>query len=185
MVSATRVPPKGVFVPSPTFFLPAASSPESLQAPVDTETQINHSIFLARAGITGIGILGSTGEAVHLSRSERSDLVVAVRKGLDEAGFPDYPLMAGVLTNGELDDTLQWLDDYAKAGAQWGLVLTPGYFGPAVPQDGLVEWYKVVADRSPIPILVYNYPGVTNGVHILPETYRELARHPKIVGVKM
>jgi 2-keto-3-deoxy-L-rhamnonate aldolase len=93
--------------------------------------------------------------------------------------------MAGVLTNGELDDTLQWLDDYAKAGAQWGLVLTPGYFGAAVPQEGLVEWYKVVADRSPIPILVYNYPGVTNGVHILPETYRELARHPKIVGVKM
>lgn len=181
------IPPKGVFVPSPTFFLPASAgaSHKIPQAPVDTETQINHSIFLANAGITGITILGSTGEAVHLSRSERSDLVSSVRRGLDKAGFSDYPLMAGVLTNGELEDTLQWLEDYAKAGAQWGLVLTPGYFGPAVPQQGLVEWYTLIADRSPIPILVYNYPGVTNGVQVLPETYRALANHPNIVGCKM
>lgn len=181
------IPPKGVFVPSPTFFLPASAgaSHKIPQAPVDTETQINHSIFLAKAGITGITILGSTGEAVHLSRSERSDLVSSVRRGLDKAGFPGYPLMAGVLTNGELEDTLQWLDDYAKAGAQWGLVLTPGYFGPSVPQEGLIEWYTLIADRSPIPILVYNYPGVANGVQVLPETYRALANHPNIVGCKM
>jgi 2-keto-3-deoxy-L-rhamnonate aldolase len=185
MSSPILIPPKGVFVPSPTFFHPAASSPDSLAPPVDVETQVNHSIFLARAGITGITLLGSTGEAVHLTREERISLTTAVRQGLDKAGFPDYPLMAGVLTNGELDETLQWLDDYAKAGAQWGLVLTPGYFGPAVSQEGLLEWYTKVADRSPIPILVYNYPGVTNGVQVLPETYRALARHPKIVGCKM
>ncbi|KAK4119822.1 aldolase [Parathielavia appendiculata] len=186
MSSTTLIPPKGVFVPSPTFFDLAASSLKgSLQPPVDTETQINHSIFLAQAGITGITLLGSTGEAVHLTRGERRHLVSTVRKGLDKAGYPDYPLMAGVLTNGELEETLQWLDDYHKAGAQWGLVLTPGYFGPAVSQEGLIEWYKIVADRSPIPILVYNYPGVTNGVQVLPETYRVLAQHPRIVGCKM
>ena len=185
MSSPTLIPPKGVFVPTPTFFLPASASSKSLQAPVDTESQIAHSLFLARAGITGLTLLGSTGEAVHLSRQERSALISAVRKALDKAGFYDYPIMAGVLTNGELDDTLQWLDDYAKAGAQWGLVLAPGYFGPAVPQEGLVEWFTAVADRSPIPILVYNYPGVSNGVQVLPETYRALAQHPRIVGCKM
>ena len=185
MTSPTLIPPKGVFVPTPTFFHPAASSPNTLQAPVDTETQIAHSLFLARAGITGLTLLGSTGEAVHLTRAERSALISAVRKGLDDAGFPDYPIMAGVLTNGELDDTLQWLDDYARAGAQWGLVLAPGYFGAAVPQEGLIEWFTVVADRSPIPILIYNYPGVSNGVQVLPETYRVLAQHPNIVGCKM
>ncbi len=185
MSSTAVIPPKGVFVPTPTFFLPASASPKSLQAPVDTETQIAHSLFLARAGITGLTLLGSTGEAVHLSRSERSALISAVRKALDNDGFQDYPIMAGVLTNGELDDTLQWLDDYAKAGAQWGLVLAPGYFGPAVPQEGLIEWFTAVADRSPIPILVYNYPGVSNGVQVLPETYRALAQHPRIVGCKM
>ncbi|KAK4233834.1 hypothetical protein C8A03DRAFT_19162 [Achaetomium macrosporum] len=185
MSPLTLIPPKGVFVPSPTFFHPAASSATSSQPDVDVETQVKHSIFLAKSGITGIVLLGSTGEAVHLTRAERSNLVSAVRKGLDDAGFPDYPLMGGALTNGELEETLQWLDDYAKAGAQWGLVLTPGYFGPAVSQDGLAEWYRIVADRSPIPILVYNYPGVTNGVQVLPETYRILARHERIVGCKM
>ncbi|KAL2023317.1 hypothetical protein VTK56DRAFT_3055 [Thermocarpiscus australiensis] len=186
MASPTRIPPKGVFVPSPTFFLPSSSSSSSssLQPPVDIQAQIDHSVFLARSGITGIVLLGSTGEAIHLTRTERRNLVSSVRKGLDDAGFPDYPLMAGVLTNG-LDETLEWLHDYAAAGAQWGLVLAPGYFGAAASQQGIAGWYRAVADRSPIPILVYNYPGVTNGVMVLPETYRELAKHERIVGCKM
>lgn len=183
MTSSTRIPPKGVFVPSPTFFHPATAA--SIQPAVDVQTQVDHSIFLARAGITGIVLLGSTGEAIHLTRAERLTLLSSVRKGLDGAGFPDYPLMAGVLTSGGLDETLEWLADSAEAGAQWGLVLAPGYFGPAVGQEGIVEWYKEVADRSPIPVLVYNYPGVTNGVQVLPETYRELAAHGNIVGCKM
>ncbi|KAK3367627.1 hypothetical protein B0H63DRAFT_84557 [Podospora didyma] len=182
MAAAAAVPPKGVFVPSPTFFHP--ESPSALQAAVDIPSQVAHSVLLAKSGITGIVLLGSTGEAIHLSRQERSDLVAGVRAGLDDAGFPGYPLMAGVLTNG-LDETLEWLNDYARAGAQWGLVLAPGYFGAAASQEGLRDWYVRVADRSPIPVLVYNYPGVTNGVTVLPETYTKLARHKNIVGCKM
>ncbi|KAJ4286002.1 hypothetical protein N0V88_008153 [Collariella sp. IMI 366227] len=185
MSPPTSIPPRGVYVPSPTFFGPSSSITKgSFQPPVDIEAQINHSLFLAKSGVTGLVLLGSTGEAVHLTRAERSSLVSSVRKGLTKAGFENYPIMAGVLTNG-IDETLEWLEDYAKAGAQWGLVLTPGYFGAAVSQEGIVEWYNVVADRSPIPILVYNYPGVTNGVQVLPETYRALAQHPRIVGCKM
>ncbi|KAK0610767.1 hypothetical protein B0T14DRAFT_606985 [Immersiella caudata] len=184
----TPIPPKGVFVPSPTFFLPLSSSSSSstpYQPTVDIATQVAYSVFLARSGITGIVLLGSTGEAIHLSSSERIDLVASVRKGLDDAGFPGYPLMAGVLTSGGIEETLQWLREYADAGALWGLVLAPGYFGAGVGQEGLKEWYETVADRSPIPILVYNYPGVTNGVTVLPETYTALARNEKIVGCKM
>jgi 2-keto-3-deoxy-L-rhamnonate aldolase len=98
--------------------------------------------------------MGSTGEAIHLSRAERFELISGVRKGLTDAGFPDYPIIAGVLTN-SVDDALEWLDDAMKAGAQWGLVLAPGYFGQAANQDNLREWYTLVADASPIPILMY------------------------------
>ncbi|KAK4653379.1 hypothetical protein QC762_507350 [Podospora pseudocomata] len=188
---STRIPPKGVYVPSPTFFLPrdssSSSSPESThgQLPVDISSQTSHSIFLARSGITGLVLLGSTGEAIHLSRTERASLVSGVRKGLDEAGYPNYPIMAGVLTNG-IDETLQWLDDYASAGADWGLVLVPGYFGAAATtQEGIVEYFREVAKRSRIPVLVYNYPGVTNGVVVQPETYTKLAGLENVVGVKM
>jgi 2-keto-3-deoxy-L-rhamnonate aldolase len=153
MASSTS-PPKGVFVPVPTFFKPAsASAAHDIEAKLDVESQVLHSVLLAKAGITGLVLLGSTGEAVHLSRSERYALVAGVREGLARAGFPDYPIMAGVLTNG-VDETLDWLEDYAKAGAQWGLVLVPGYFGPAVDQANIKEWFTVVADKSPLPILM-------------------------------
>jgi len=151
---AVRSPPPGVFVPVPTFFHPASAAEASaLQAPLDVETQVRHSVFLAERGITGLVLLGSTGEAVHLSRAERKTLISGVRKGLDAAGFPDYPIMAGVLTNG-VDETLEWLDDYKAAGAQWGLVLVPGYFGPSANQANIIEWYRLIADNSALPVLV-------------------------------
>lgn len=149
-------PPRGVFVPVPTFFRPSPSSSSpspTHQPPLDLPAQSAHALALARAGITGLVLLGSTGEAIHLTASERFDLVRAVRAALDAAGFTDYPIMAGVLANG-IDETLEWLADYARAGAQWGLVLAPGYFGGAVGQDGLREWYRVVAAASPVPILM-------------------------------
>lgn len=148
----TSSPPTGVFVPVPTFFKPASAS-KSLQPEIDVETQIKHSIHLAKNGIRGLVLLGSTGEAIHMSRQERFDMVSGVRKGLDEAGFKDYPIMAGVLIN-SVDEVLEWLQDFKKAGAQWGLVLAPGYFGPAANQENFREWFTLVADNSPIPILM-------------------------------
>ncbi|TVY19869.1 L-threo-3-deoxy-hexylosonate aldolase [Lachnellula arida] len=176
-------PPLGVYVPTVTFFQ-SSTPPGARQAPLDIETQIKHSIHLAKNGVRGLVLLGSTGEAIHLSRAERSELISGVRKGLTDAGFIDYPIIAGVLTN-SVDDALEWLDDVAKAGAQWALVLAPGYFGGAANQENLREWYKLVADASPIPILIYNYPGVTNNILVSLETYTELAAHPNIVGCKM
>ncbi|KAF2244879.1 aldolase [Trematosphaeria pertusa] len=179
----TSSPPTGVWVPVPTFFKPASSS-TSIQADIDVDTQIAHSVYLAKNGVRGLVLLGSTGEAIHMSKQERFDMVSGVRKGLNDAGFPDYPIMAGVLVN-SIDETLEWLEDFKKAGAQWGLVLAPGYFGAAANQDNIREWYTIVADRSPIPILVYNYPGVTNNIMVTPESYRILAQHKNIVGCKM
>jgi 2-keto-3-deoxy-L-rhamnonate aldolase len=146
-------PPPGVYVPVPTFFLPANNSSSSRQAPVDVATQVQHSVFLAKSGIRGLVLLGSTGEAIHLSSRERKDLIAGVRKGLSEAGFPEYPIIVGILTN-SVDDALDQLEDAKAAGAQWGLVLAPGYFGPVVTQENIREWYTLIADESPIPIMM-------------------------------
>lgn len=147
-----QVPPEGVFVPVPTFFQPATTPLSTTQPAVDVSTQVQHSIHLAKNGIHGLVLLGSTGEAIHLSRAERSELIAGVRDGLNHAGYVDYPIMAGVLTN-SLNEALEWLADAKEAGAQWGLVLAPGYFGPAANQENIQEWYNIVADASPIPIL--------------------------------
>jgi 2-keto-3-deoxy-L-rhamnonate aldolase len=148
----SRVPPDGVFVPVPTFFKDKPQAPD-LQPAIDVATQASHSVYLAESGITGLVLMGSTGEAIHMSSAERVDLISGVRKALDEAGYKDYPIMAGVLVN-SVDETLEWLRDAQQAGAQWGLVLAPGYFGGAVTQDNLVEWFSLVADNSPLPILL-------------------------------
>lgn len=149
---AVLIPEQGVYVPVPTFFQTQAQSP-SLQPSLDITTQAAHSVHLAKSGTTGLVLMGSTGEAIHLSRAERSSLISSVRKALDDAGFPKYPIISGVLIN-SIDETLEWLQDAAQAGSQWGLVLAPGYFGNFVNQKNLIEWYTIVADQSPIPIIM-------------------------------
>lgn len=151
--SAFKPPPPGVYVPVPTFFLRERTVSYTRQAAVDISTQVQHSIFLAKSGIRGLVLLGSTGEAIHLSATERKHLVAGVRDGLADAGFPEYPIIVGILTN-SVDDALEQLGDAKAAGAQWGLVLAPGYFGPVVTQENIREWYTVVADESPLPVMM-------------------------------
>jgi len=153
-MSAAMVPPSGVYVPVPTFFKSSIESSSALQPEIDVETQINHSVYLAKCGIRGLVLLGSTGEAIHMNRKERFELVSGVRKGLDEAGFHEYPIIAGVLVN-NLEEAIEWCKDFKEAGAQWALVLVPGYFGEQASQAGIQEWFTKVADNSPIPIVMW------------------------------
>lgn len=147
-------PPEGVYVPVPTFFVSkSASDYNAVAAPVDSITQGKHSVHLAKSGITGLVILGSTGEAVHLSNKERFVVLSEARKSLDDAGFKDYPILAGTATQ-NIEEAIDQLVDAKKAGSQWGLVLVPGYFSGAVTQAGIISWFNAIADKSPIPILV-------------------------------
>ncbi|KAL9086918.1 MAG: hypothetical protein Q9165_006924 [Trypethelium subeluteriae] len=178
-------PPSGIFVPVPTFFArKTAVDYNPTTPPVDIPTQVAHSLYLARAGIRGLVLLGSTGEAVHLTNADRNAVISGVRAGFDGAGFKDYPLIAGTAAQNITEVTTQ-LEGAKKAGAQWGLCLAPGYFASAVSQDGIEAWFKAVADASPIPILIYHYPGVSNSVPIPPTTIAKLSSHPNIVGCKL
>ena len=140
-------PPPGIYAPVPTFFLPSASQP------LDLSAQSSHALHLANSQITGLVLLGSMGEAVHLTNPERATVVRHVRQSLEHAGYKDYPLIAGTATQ-NVEDTVVQLTEAQEAGAQWGLVLAPGYFAASVTQDGIEAWYRAVADKSPLPIMV-------------------------------
>ena len=141
-------------MPVPTFFQPRGSpSYDAVASPVDVETQGAHAVYLAKAGITGLVVLGSTGEAIHLTDKERTVVLAGVRRALDDAGFPAYPIIAGTATQ-NIDDTVAQLAAAKDAGSGWGLVLVPGYFAAASTQEGIVRWFTAVADRSPIPIMM-------------------------------
>ncbi|KAF7874306.1 hypothetical protein EAF04_002978 [Stromatinia cepivora] len=178
-------PPPGVYVPVPTFFLPRSSpSYSSIASPLDTETQAAHSIHLARSGIKGLVVLGSTGEAVHLSNAERYTVLKGCRDALDKEGFGDVGIIAGTASQ-NIQDVVDQLGEAKRAGSAWGLVLVPGYFAGASTQEGIIEWFKAVANQSPIPIMIYHYPGVSNSVRVTPQTFTTLAAHPNIVGCKL
>jgi hypothetical protein len=151
-------PPAGVYVPVPTFFVSrTAQNYNAVAAPLDLETQARHSLHLAKSGITGLVLLGSTGEAVHLSDKERFEVLSAVRKAFDGGGFKEYPLIAGTAAQ-NIEVVVEQLKSAKEAGCQWGLCLVPGYFAGASTQQGIIQWFTAVADQSPIPVMMRVLP---------------------------
>lgn len=147
-------PPAGMYVPVPTFFVSKkAATYDPVSAPLDLATQVAHALYLAKAGIRGLVLLGSTGEAVHLHSRERFQIVFAVRQALEKEGFKDYPLIAGTATQ-NVEETLEQLRGARDASAQWGLCLVPGYFAATNSQESIIRWCTAVADQSPIPIMM-------------------------------
>lgn len=98
-------------------------------------------------------ILGSIGEAIHLTNAERNELITSQRQELDKAGFKDRPIIAGTATQ-NIGETLIQLEDAREAGAEYGMVLAPGYFASAASQQGITKWFQAVADKSPIPVMM-------------------------------
>lgn len=81
---------------------------------------------------------------------------------------------------------LELLRDAHTAGADSALVLPPAYFGKATTPSVIESFFAEIAEKSPLPIVIYNFPGVCNGVDLDSELITKLAlAHPKIVGVKL
>jgi len=70
-------------------------------------------------------VLGSTGEAVHLSNKERFNVLSAVRKAFDDEGFKEYPIIAGTAAQ-NIEEVIEQLKSAKEAGCQWVFVLCPG-----------------------------------------------------------
>ena len=90
------------------------------------------------------------------------------------------PVLAGAASN-DTRKAVELARACKQLGAAGTLQVTPYYTKPT--QAGLVAHFTAVADQSDLPVVVYNVPGRT-GVDLLPETVAELARHPKLVGIK-
>jgi 4-hydroxy-2-oxoglutarate aldolase len=130
------------------------------------------------AGVRGIVALGSNGEAPLLDERESDEVIAAARDAVPR----DRLLLAGTgreSTRGTIDASRR----AASLGADAVLVRTPSYFKPRMTTDAFVAHYSAVADATPIPVLLYNYPAVT-GVTFAPDAVRRLSQHPNIAGIK-
>ena len=93
---------------------------------VDVATIKKHAVRLAEAGLVGLVTIGSNGEAVHMSREEKTLVTRATREALNEAGFHDIPVIAGCTEN-SIRLTVELCKEAAAAGAEYALILPPSY----------------------------------------------------------
>lgn len=167
----------GIYVPTLAFF-------EHPSEDLDVSAVAKHAVRLAKAGLAGITVQGSNGEAAHLSHEERDTITRTTRQALDEAGFQHLPIIVGCAAQ-STRETIQLCREAKAAGGDYALILPPSYFKAAYTRETLIEYFQDVADASPIPFLIYNYPGAVSGIDLDSDALIHLAKHPKIVGCKL
>jgi L-threo-3-deoxy-hexylosonate aldolase len=150
---------------------------------VDLLTIRKHAVRLAEAGLVGLVTMGSNGEAVHLSLAEKTAITRATREALDEAGFHDVPVIVGA-SEQSIRGTIELCKESAAAGGEYALLVSPSYYRYAMDEATLYEYFTAVADGSPLPIILYNYPGAVAGIDLDSDLIIKLAKHPNIVGTK-
>ncbi len=128
--------------------------------------------------LAGVLVLGSNGEAAFLDDDENDRLVAAVRQEVPA----DRLLLVGAGRE-STRATIRASRQAAALGADAVLVRTPSYFKSQMTADALVAHFRAVADASPVPVLLYNLPGVT-GITLTVPIVAALADHPNIVGMK-
>jgi 4-hydroxy-2-oxoglutarate aldolase len=132
----------------------------------------------SKTPVAGLVVLGSTGEAIMLSDDERREVLKVAR----EAAAPSKVLIAGTGIESAIE-TLRLTEYAAELGYDLVLVRTPHFYKKMMQPANLLAFYRTVADRSPLPVLIYNVPPFT-GYDIPEEIVIELADHPNIFGMK-
>jgi 4-hydroxy-2-oxoglutarate aldolase len=136
----------------------------------------------SRTPCAGIVVLGSTGEAVMLGDDETRDVL----RHAASAAAPETILLAGVARE-SLSETLRLAEYAAEKQYDAVLVRTPNYYTPSYGLTSgaapMLTYYRAIADRSPLPVVLYSIPRFTN-VELPLEAVAELAQHPNIIGIK-
>src|SRR5258706_5209970 len=133
---------------------------------------------LLAAGVDGVVVSGSTGEAPLLDPAEQEHLVGLARETVDDGKW----VIAG--TGGESTrQTIAASKAAATAGADAVLVRPPSYFSAAATVETLAAHFRAVADASPFPVIVYNIPKYTH-IALAPALLQQLTSHERIIGVK-
>lgn len=128
-------------------------------------------------GVNTVFPCGTTGEFASLSLEERSSLV---ERTVEYVPSETTVLVGGTGTS--VEDTSSWMETAADLGAD-AIVTTGPYFHTSNASRGLLRFFERIADRSRLPVILYNIPACT-GEPIPVDTVAELATHESIVGLK-
>lgn len=138
------------------------------------ERVVEHNI---KGGVEYLVVLGTTAETATLTKQEQE----LVKQTIIKANNKRLPLVLGVGGNNTMDVVSQLNEENLK-GFDAILSVSPYYNKPT--QEGIYQHFKMIAENSPLPIIVYNVPGRTSS-NMLPNTVIRLAYDFKnIIGIK-
>jgi len=160
---------EGVFIPVPTPFRNDDVAVDGLRTNFERWNQ---------TALAGYVVLGSTGEFPMLSEAERERVLVAAREAIPRG----KAFIAGTGANSTLH-TIRQTKRAAEIGADAAIVITPHYFTKGFSQAAQTRHYLTVADASPIPVLIYNFP-LNTGINLEADTVARIAQHPNVCGIK-
>ncbi|RZI47802.1 4-hydroxy-tetrahydrodipicolinate synthase [Rickettsiales endosymbiont of Peranema trichophorum] len=135
--------------------------------------------FQMSGNVSGVVVLGSTGEAATLTVDERATLI-STCMNVVKTHNPDVKVIVGTGSNSTAT-TLEYTNHAKMLGADAALVVCPYYNKPS--DDGIYHHYKHINDNVDLPILVYNVPGRTV-TDISNEVILRLSELKNVVGVK-
>jgi 4-hydroxy-tetrahydrodipicolinate synthase len=156
--------------------IPALVTPFASDGALDLDTLKKLVEWHIEQGSHGLVPVGTTGESPTLSHDEHMRVIEEVVK----AARGRIPVIAGAGSNSTAEG-VQLIRHAQSVGANAALVVTPYYNKPT--QRGLIAHFTAMHDACTLPIIIYNIPG-RSVVDMSPETMGELARLPRIVGVK-
>jgi len=154
------------------------ATPFAADGSLDVRALANNVEKYLRSPLTGLVVLGSNGEAPQLEEHEADLAIQTVRAVMPK----NRPLLAGTGRESTAA-TIAATERAARMGVDAVLVRTPSFYKGQMTTDAFVKHYTQVADRSPVPVLLYNVTMYT-GVNLLPEAVGILSQHPNIVGIK-
>ncbi|KAJ5546798.1 hypothetical protein N7494_004383 [Penicillium frequentans] len=138
--------PMGIYTPLPCFF--------DDNEDIELFQLLTRSKVIAKAGTIPV-VSGSMGEAIHLNREEKKTIIRLARVALDEMSLHGIPIVAGA-GGASTRESIQLCKDAAEAGADYVMVIPPGYYAGALLADttAIKKFFVDIAEASPLPVSV-------------------------------
>lgn len=143
---------------------------------VDYEAAARLAKKLIQDGNDGLVIAGTTGESPTLTHEEKLKLFKTVKEAVGSTGS-----VIANTGNNSTAESIRLTQEAEAVGVDGIMIVCPYYNKP--PQEGLIRHYTMIAEKTKLPVIIYNVPGRT-GVNMLPETTERLSEVPNIIGTK-
>lgn len=158
--------------------LPPMITPFNENDEVDYEKHVKNVEKWNEYDLAGYLVLGSNSETVYLTEEEKLKLVELTVKHRK----PGKLVIAGTGME-STSATIDLTNKAADLGADCALIVTPFYYGGKMNDEALINYYSEVADKTKIPVMIYNVTKFTH-VNISPKAVGVLCKHPNIIGMK-